>query len=98
MGDTGYPELTAPALSGYPDRVKHGLHREHELNASTSPPTNMNAEAMPVSVEDLVRLEQRRNARARGAREELQERRKVLGAYALGGQRRVAQGVRVWRG
>jgi len=93
-------ELTALALSGYPDWVKHGLHREHEFNTSASPPTNMDAEAVPVRVEDLVRLEQRRDARAgaRGAREELQERREVLGADALGGQCRVAQGVRVWRG
>ena len=58
----------------------------------------MNAEAVPVRVEDLVRLEQRRDARAGGAREELQERREVLGADALSGQRRVAQGVHVWRG
>ena len=58
----------------------------------------MNAEAVPVRVEDLVRLEQRRDARAGGAREELQERREVLGADALGRQCRVAQGVRVGRG
>lgn len=57
----------------------------------------MNAKAMPVRVEYLMRLEQRRDARtrARGAREELQERREVLGADALCWQRRVAQGVRV---
>jgi hypothetical protein len=53
---------------------------------------------VPVRIEDLVRLEQRGDARARGAREELQERREVLGTDALGGQRRVAQGVRVRRG
>ena len=55
----------------------------------------MHAETVPVRVEDLVRLEQRRDARARGAREELQKRREVLRADALGGQRRVAQAVRV---
>ena len=58
----------------------------------------MHAEAVPVSVEDLMRLEQRSDARAGGAREEFEEWREVFRADALGGQRRVAQHmrVRVW--
>ena len=53
---------------------------------------------MPISIKDLVRLEQSRDARAGGTREELQERGEVFGADALGGQSRVAQTVLVWRG
>ena len=58
----------------------------------------MHAQPMPIGIEDLVRLQQSRDAGAGGTGEELQERCKVFGADALGGQRRVAQTVLVWRG
>ena len=90
--------LTAPTLSRDTYRIEHRLHRQHELDARTRAPADVHAQAVPVRVEDPMGLEQRRDARARGAREELQERREVLRADALGGERRVAQGVRVWRG
>ena len=53
---------------------------------------------MPIGIEDLVRLKQSCDACAGRTGEELQERREVLRADALGGERRVAQGVRVRRG
>ena len=53
---------------------------------------------MPIGIEDLVRLKQSCDACAGRTGEELQERREVFGADALGGQRRVAQTVLVWRG
>lgn len=48
---------------------------------------------MPIRIEDPMRLKERRNARARRTGQELEERREVLGADALCGERRVAEGV-----
>ena len=58
----------------------------------------MHAQPMPIGIEDLVRLQQSCDAGAGRTGEELQERREVFGTDALGGQRRVAQTVLVWRG
>ena len=55
----------------------------------------MHAEAVPVGIEDLMGLEQRCDARARGTWQELEERGQVFRAHALRGERGVAQGVRV---
>src|SRR5260370_28600172 len=90
--------LTAASLSRDPHRIKHSLHGQHQLNTSTSAPSHVHAQSMPIGIEDLVRLEQSRDAGAGGTGKELQERGKVFGADALGGERRVAQTVFVWRG
>ena len=87
-------KLTAAALGRDPHGVKHGQHGERELYPGARAPTHVHAKPVPIRVEDLVRLQERRDARAGGAREELQERREVLCAHALGGERRVAQTVR----
>ncbi len=53
---------------------------------------------MPIGIEDLVRFQQSCDAGAGGTGKELQERGKVFGADALGGESRVAQTVLEWHG
>ena len=85
--------LTAASLSRNPHRIKNSLHRHHEFDASTGTPSHVHAQPMPISIEDLVWLEQSCDAGAGRTGKELQERGEVFCADALRGQRRVTQTV-----
>lgn len=87
--------LTAVSLSGDPHRIKNSLRRQHEFDASTGTPSHVHAQPMPISIEDLVWLEQSCDAGAGWTGKELQKRGEVFCAYALRGKRRVAQTVLV---
>jgi hypothetical protein len=56
--------LTTPPVSRGAYRVQHRLHRQHKLNTRISAPFHVNTKAMPISIEDPMRLKERCNARA----------------------------------
>jgi hypothetical protein len=67
------------------------VHTQAEHDALLRIPADMHAHTVPVRVEQAVRREERAESRARGAREQLDERRQVLRAHVLRGQRSMSQ-------
>ena len=77
-----------------PKRVENSLKSQPELDPLAAAPHDVDPHAVPVGIEQAVRVQQARDPGQRLARQELEERREVLRADVLGGEGRVAHAVR----
>lgn len=80
------PGLTSLVLVRIADRIQDRLESQTYFDTSAFLVTDVDTEAMPVSVKQAVWVQEASDAGPRFARKELEERRQVLGANVFGRQ------------